>query len=63
MYHSRLIESILFQFVLFYQWKELQKYCRNKGIRVFGDVSLDGGQVILVPAEGTGEGYVKAVVV
>ena len=29
-----------FQFVLFYQWKELQKYCRNKGIRVFGDVSL-----------------------
>ena len=29
-----------FQFVLFYQWKELQKYCRNKGIRGFGDVSL-----------------------
>ena len=29
-----------FQFVLFRQWKELQKYCRYKGIRVFGDVSL-----------------------
>ena len=29
-----------FQFVLFRQWKELQKYCRYKGIRVFGDVAL-----------------------
>ena len=29
-----------FQFVLFRQWAELQEYCRNSGIQIFGDVSL-----------------------
>ncbi|MBC8287371.1 MAG: 4-alpha-glucanotransferase [Nitrospinae bacterium] len=29
-----------FQFVLFRQWTELQEYCRNKGVRIFGDVAL-----------------------
>lgn len=29
-----------FQFVLFRQWSELQEYCRDNGIRVFGDVAL-----------------------
>ena len=29
-----------FQFVLFRQWKELQRHCRSEGIRVFGDVAL-----------------------
>ncbi len=29
-----------FQFVLFRQWSELQKYCRDNEIRIFGDVAL-----------------------
>lgn len=29
-----------FQFVLFRQWAELQEYCRDNGIRIFGDVAL-----------------------
>ena len=29
-----------FQFVLFRQWKELQEYCQDKGILIFGDVAL-----------------------
>jgi 4-alpha-glucanotransferase len=29
-----------FQFVLFSQWKGLRNYCREKGLRVFGDVAL-----------------------
>lgn len=29
-----------FQFVLFRQWKELQEYCQDNGVRVFGDVAL-----------------------
>ena len=29
-----------FQFVLFRQWSELQKHCRDNGIRIFGDVAL-----------------------
>lgn len=29
-----------FQFVLFRQWAELQEYCQNNGIRIFGDVAL-----------------------
>ncbi len=29
-----------FQFVLFCQWEKLQKYCHDKGIRIFGDVAL-----------------------
>jgi 4-alpha-glucanotransferase len=29
-----------FQFVLFRQWKELQEYCLEKELRIFGDVAL-----------------------
>jgi 4-alpha-glucanotransferase len=29
-----------FQFVLFGQWQEIQKYCQKHGIRIFGDVAL-----------------------
>lgn len=29
-----------FQFVLFHQWKTLQSYCRDKELRIFGDVAL-----------------------
>lgn len=29
-----------FQFVLFRQWAELQEYCHNNGVRIFGDVAL-----------------------
>ncbi len=29
-----------FQFVLFDQWKGLKNYCRDKGVRMFGDVAL-----------------------
>jgi 4-alpha-glucanotransferase len=43
-YSNSLRESLekekYFQFVLFCQWKELQKYCQKTGVRVFGDVAL-----------------------
>lgn len=29
-----------FQFVLFRQWSKLQEYCRDQGVRIFGDVAL-----------------------
>jgi 4-alpha-glucanotransferase len=43
-YSDELRESLemekYFQFVLFCQWETLQNYCRNKELRIFGDVAL-----------------------
>jgi 4-alpha-glucanotransferase len=43
-YVGRLSELVdqekYFQFVLFRQWVELQRYCQKRGVRIFGDVAL-----------------------
>lgn len=38
--HELVDQEKYFQFVLFRQWAELHAYCRNQGVRVFGDVAL-----------------------
>lgn len=39
-HHSQLLEEKWTQYIFFRQWKKLKMYCRDRGVRILGDVPM-----------------------